>query len=139
VVFRRKWWPRCGARTRQARPCRMAVEPGKRRCKLHGGPSTGPRTEAGRARIAAAQRRRWEQFRQSKTPMTRARARAYCSENFDGRLPSPADNPPSGPDWVHEIKHDGFRLMVRRDSVGIRLLTRRGNSGRQVLLRVFVP
>jgi bifunctional non-homologous end joining protein LigD len=41
-------------------------------------------------------------------------------------LPSAADRPPSGPDWVHEIKHDGYRLMARRDSVGIRLLTRNG-------------
>jgi ATP-dependent DNA ligase len=30
-------------------------------------------------------------------------------------LPSPADRPPSGPNWIHEIKHDGYRLMVRRD------------------------
>ena len=38
-------------------------------------------------------------------------------------LPSPGERPPTGPDWVHEIKHDGFRLMARRDalSVGIRL------------------
>jgi bifunctional non-homologous end joining protein LigD len=35
-------------------------------------------------------------------------------------LPSRAERPPSGPGWVHEIKHDGFRLMVRRDSAGIR-------------------
>jgi bifunctional non-homologous end joining protein LigD len=41
-------------------------------------------------------------------------------------LPSAAERPPSGPDWVHEIKHDGYRLMARRDSVGIRLLTRNG-------------
>ena len=41
-------------------------------------------------------------------------------------LPSPADKPPSGPEWVHEIKHDGYRLMARRDPVGIRLLTRNG-------------
>jgi ATP-dependent DNA ligase len=34
-------------------------------------------------------------------------------------LPSAADQPPSGPDWVHEIKHEGYRLMARRDSVGI--------------------
>jgi bifunctional non-homologous end joining protein LigD len=31
-------------------------------------------------------------------------------------LPSPAKAPPSGPDWLHEIKHDGFRIMARRDS-----------------------
>jgi bifunctional non-homologous end joining protein LigD len=35
---------------------------------------------------------------------------------------------PSGANWIHEIKHDGFRLMVRRDPVGIRLITRRGND-----------
>jgi hypothetical protein len=30
-------------------------------------------------------------------------------------LPSSAEHPPSGPGWIHEIKHDGYRLMVRRD------------------------
>src|SRR5215469_9713856 len=43
-------------------------------------------------------------------------------------LPSAAARPPSGPDWIHEIKHDGYRLMARRDSVGIRLLTRNGHD-----------
>jgi len=43
-------------------------------------------------------------------------------------LPSPAGHPPSGPDWVHEIKHDGYRLMARRDPIGIRLLTRNGHD-----------
>ena len=41
-------------------------------------------------------------------------------------LPSPADRPPSVPDWVHEIKLDGSRMMVRRDPAGVRLLTRYG-------------
>ena len=43
-------------------------------------------------------------------------------------LPSTADKPPSGANWIHEIKHDGYRLLARRDPVGIRLLTRRGND-----------
>jgi bifunctional non-homologous end joining protein LigD len=43
-------------------------------------------------------------------------------------LPSAAPRPPTGPDWLHEIKHDGYRLMVRRDGDGMRLLTRRGND-----------
>jgi bifunctional non-homologous end joining protein LigD len=30
-------------------------------------------------------------------------------------LPLKAVRPPSGPLWVHEIRHDGYRLMVRRD------------------------
>jgi bifunctional non-homologous end joining protein LigD len=41
-------------------------------------------------------------------------------------LPSPADRPPSGREWLHEIKLDGFRMMVRRDPAGVRLLTRNG-------------
>jgi bifunctional non-homologous end joining protein LigD len=43
-------------------------------------------------------------------------------------LPSLADRPQSGSDWVHEIKHDGFRLLACRDAAGIRLLTRNGND-----------
>jgi bifunctional non-homologous end joining protein LigD len=43
-------------------------------------------------------------------------------------LPSPAKAPPSGPDWIHEIKHDGFRIMARRDAAGVRLITRNGND-----------
>jgi bifunctional non-homologous end joining protein LigD len=41
-------------------------------------------------------------------------------------LPSPAQRPPCGPDWLHEIKHDGFRIMARRDGTGVRLYTRNG-------------
>src|SRR6516165_3747603 len=43
-------------------------------------------------------------------------------------LPSPAKAPPSGPGWIHEIKHDGFRIMARRDRAGVRLITRNGND-----------
>ncbi len=43
-------------------------------------------------------------------------------------LPSPAKVPPSGPGWLHEIKHDGFRILARRDSAGVRLITRAGND-----------
>jgi ATP-dependent DNA ligase len=43
-------------------------------------------------------------------------------------LPSPAKAPPSGPGWIHEIKHDGFRILARRDPAGVRLITRNGND-----------
>jgi bifunctional non-homologous end joining protein LigD len=35
---------------------------------------------------------------------------------------------PAGPDWVHEIKPDGYRLQVRRDGDAVRLFTRRGHA-----------
>jgi bifunctional non-homologous end joining protein LigD len=43
-------------------------------------------------------------------------------------LPCPAKQPPAGPDWIHEIKHDGFRIMARRSAGRVRLLTRKGND-----------
>ncbi len=43
-------------------------------------------------------------------------------------LPSPAKAPLSGPGWLHEIKHDGFRILARRDRAGVRLFTRHGND-----------
>jgi len=41
-------------------------------------------------------------------------------------LPSPVERPPAGSDWIHEIKHDGFRLLARRGATGVRLFTRNG-------------
>ena len=42
--------------------------------------------------------------------------------------PSPAAAPPTGTDWFHEIKHDGIRLLVRRDGDRVRAFTRNGNN-----------
>jgi len=52
----------CGARTRKGMSFRNISEPGKRRCKFHGGKSTGPKTVEGRGRIAEAQRKRWRKI-----------------------------------------------------------------------------
>ena len=40
--------------------------------------------------------------------------------------PSAAAKPPAGPDWWHEIKHDGCRLMAWREGARVRLFTRNG-------------
>jgi bifunctional non-homologous end joining protein LigD len=54
-------------------------------------------------------------------------ARRVRTDGFiDPCIPTLAAKPPSGPDWVHEIKHDGYRLIVRRDGPAVRLFTRRG-------------
>jgi hypothetical protein len=39
-------------------------------------------------------------------------------------IPTLAAKAPSGPGWVHEIKHDGYRLIVRRDGKAVRPFTR---------------
>ncbi len=41
-------------------------------------------------------------------------------------IPTLASKPPNGNEWVHEIKHDGYRVMVRRSGDRVRLITRRG-------------
>ena len=45
---------------------------------------------------------------------------------FEPSLPRPAKEPPAGPGWIYEIKHDGFRILARRDADGVRLFTRNG-------------
>ena len=43
-------------------------------------------------------------------------------------LPTKAPHPPSGALWVHEIKHDGFRIIARKDGHCVRLYSRVGND-----------
>jgi ATP-dependent DNA ligase len=40
--------------------------------------------------------------------------------------PTVATKPPSGPQWIHEIKHDGYRVIVRKANKRVRIFTRRG-------------
>jgi transcriptional regulator with XRE-family HTH domain len=63
----------CGAKTRKGNPCRNESEPGKRRCKFHGGRSTGAKTPEGRARIAEVQRQRWARYRAGLSTMMETR------------------------------------------------------------------
>ena len=42
-------------------------------------------------------------------------------------LPTKAPTP-SGAEWLHEIKHDGFRIIARKDGHRVRLYSRPGND-----------
>ena len=52
-------WPgqRCGAKTRRGMGCQRPANKKNGRCRLHGGASTGPKTNEGRARISDANSR----------------------------------------------------------------------------------
>jgi|SRR5215472_13856345 len=43
-------------------------------------------------------------------------------------LPTKAQEPPSGPMWLHEIKHNGFRVIARKRDDQTRLYSRPGND-----------
>jgi ATP-dependent DNA ligase len=47
---------------------------------------------------------------------------------FEPCIPSRGKAVPAGPDWIHEIKHDGYRLIVQRDGALVRLFTRNGHD-----------
>ena len=43
---------------------------------------------------------------------------------YEPCIPTRGTQVPAGPDWIHEIKHDGYRLIVVRDGARVRLFTR---------------
>jgi bifunctional non-homologous end joining protein LigD len=47
---------------------------------------------------------------------------------FEPCIPTPGKQVPAGPEWLHEIKHDGYRLIVQREGSRVRLFTRNGND-----------
>jgi bifunctional non-homologous end joining protein LigD len=43
-------------------------------------------------------------------------------------LPTKTDKLPSGGEWLHEIKHDGFRVIARKHGQRVKLYSRPGND-----------
>src|SRR5215467_6718921 len=43
-------------------------------------------------------------------------------------LPTKADKVPTGPDWLHELKYDGYRMMLIREHGRVRLISRGGHD-----------
>lgn len=56
------------------------------------------------------------------------RGRGGLPAQFSAQLATPASVPPDGPDWLHEIKLDGYRIGCRIERGVARLLGRRGTE-----------
>jgi hypothetical protein len=65
--------PRCGARTRSGSACKSPAMP-NRRCRLHGGPSTGPRTAEGLERMRRANTKHGRYTKENQQLMSLIRA-----------------------------------------------------------------
>jgi hypothetical protein len=48
--------------------------------------------------------------------------------SFEPCIPTRGTKVPAGKDWLHEIKHDGYRLIVQREGDCVRLFTRNGHD-----------
>jgi len=95
--------PRCGARNRPGNPCQCPAIRGKRRCRLHGGRSTGPRTSEGLWRIRKAH---WKDGSRSVRLQQELRAWQHQKQiSIKGRIAT-SKEPPR--DWIDvEPKGDG--------------------------------
>jgi ATP-dependent DNA ligase len=47
---------------------------------------------------------------------------------FEFAIPVKGSKVPAGPDWLHEIKHDGYRMRLLREADRVRLLTKGGHD-----------
>jgi ATP-dependent DNA ligase len=47
---------------------------------------------------------------------------------FHFRIPTKSNKVPTGSDWLHEVKYDGYRLRLERDRDRVRLITRGGHN-----------
>ncbi len=59
------------------------------------------------------------------TPTPKKAADVYLDPmTFDFCIPTKATTVPNTPDWLHEVKYDGYRLRLERDGDRVRLITR---------------
>ncbi len=84
--------PRCGAKTRAGTPCKRFGNLRNGRCKLHGGRSTGARTEEGKRAVRDAHTthgetppRKWLRFTRDARDMIALFKVAYPTDEDDGR------------------------------------------------------
>jgi bifunctional non-homologous end joining protein LigD len=80
------------------------------------------------AEIAADRDRVWESKAATGAhPERIAGARkGALPDRLEAQLATQVEQAPDGPDWLHEIKYDGYRLIARIDRGKVRLFTRKG-------------
>ncbi len=66
--------------------------------------------------------------RPSPAPSARSLPRQALPRSPELQLATLVGAPPSGPEWVHELKVDGYRICARIEKGSVRLLTRSGKD-----------
>jgi bifunctional non-homologous end joining protein LigD len=55
-------------------------------------------------------------------------ARYGLGDYANGSMPYEFPSPPAGSDWIHEIKSDGYRMMLFREQDHVQLISRGGHD-----------
>ena len=58
--------------------------------------------------------------------MSVSRQLRHQVRRYEPCLPRLAKEPPAGSGWIHEIKHDGFRILAELNAGDVKLITRKG-------------
>jgi ATP-dependent DNA ligase len=69
----------------------------------------------------------------ARSPQERADTNAELPAWIKPQLCQLVQEAPSGQDWAHELKFDGYRIHARIDRTDVRLLTRTGLDSHGVL------
>ncbi|MGB7259155.1 MAG: DNA ligase D, partial [Pseudolabrys sp.] len=99
--------------------------------KKSGGKTAG-KAKPAPAKSKSGKRKRAVRTLQSKVVVKRSKARALNGKNatlpdfVEPNLATLSDKAPSGDNWIHEIKFDGYRLQARLDDGKVTLKTRKG-------------
>jgi bifunctional non-homologous end joining protein LigD len=88
--------------------------------------SSAKRTKSAAGGAAAKQNKQNKKDEKKSDPVPRARSgtAAPLPDFVPPALATLHDRPPSGPNWLHEIKLDGYRIEARLDHGDVQLLTR---------------
>lgn len=47
---------------------------------------------------------------------------------YEPCIPTRGTKVPARPEWIHEVKHDGYRMIIQREGTRVRLFTRNGHD-----------
>jgi bifunctional non-homologous end joining protein LigD len=78
--------------------------------------------------IAKANTRTWQSKTAKKTPKQKKSRGASLPPFVAPQLAFLEDRPPDGPNWIHEIKYDGYRVLAAVAGADVRLYTRSGQD-----------
>ena len=88
-------------------------------------PRSKAKTKATRGGTSQSRTEKPSADEQKPKPQLSSQIASRCRNSFRSVSPRSTTSAPSGPDWLHEIKFDGYRIEARLEDGEVQLLTRK--------------